>query len=480
MAMFIREAVRDIPVLGEADVLVAGGGVSGAAAALASARAGARTVLVERNGVLGGVATAGLMANITNHFMDRQGRIVIEGIAKEVVDRLVARGAASAKWASREVPGVVMDSEQLKPLLSEMLTEAGVTILTHCLATRPIIDGQTVRGAYIESKAGRQAIVARVVVDATGEADLAAQSGCPMRWAEGSASVEFKMANVDLEALYLHFRRHPDTFPVSQDFVRGFAEFERNWVERGIFFFPHGGGRKWDLVRRAIADGRLEESHGILYDLHALGLYGLRGQDTVVVNSNFWRVTTLDTVDVSRAELEAQASCNYVAGFLRSAVPGFSDSHVVAIGSDLGIRFSRGIVGRETLTAEAVHSQRPVLHDDVIGCVPCLADVQSSGEFYYAHTCDIPYGILLPQGVENLIVASGKSVSCQPQGLIRGMAPCMVLGQAAGVAAALAARRLTSAHTLDVRLIQRTLQEQGAYLGSTYRLMFLGQPEKYA
>ncbi len=475
--MSIREPARDIAVLGEADVLVAGGGVSGAAAALAAARAGARTVLVERNGSLGGVATAGLMANIGNHFLDRQGRLVIDGIAKEVVDSLVERGAASPKWASREVPGVVIDSEQLKPLLSEMLASAGVTVLTHTLAARPILDGTAVNGAYIESKAGRQAVLARVVVDATGEADLAAQTGCPMRWTDGSASVEFKMANVDLEALYLHFRRRPDTFPVGLDMVKGFAEFERNWVERGIFFFPHGGGRKWDLVRRAVAEGRLEESRGILYDLHALGLYGLRGQDTVVVNSNFWKVTTLDTMDVSRAELEAQAACYHVANFLREAVPGFSDAHVVAIGSDLGIRTSRGIVGRDTLTADAVASPRPVLHDDVIGCVPCRADVRTSGEFFYAHTCDVPYGILLPQGVENLLVASGKSVSCTPQGLIRGMAPCMMLGQAAGVAGALSAKRYSTPHTLDVHLLQRALLDQGAHLGSSYRLMFLGQPE---
>jgi len=136
--MFIREPEREIIVLDQVDVLVAGGGVTGCVAAIAAARTGARTMLVERNGALGGVATMGLMANIGNLFLDQQGRLVIDGIAREVVQRMVARGAASEYWASREVPGCVIDSEQLKVLLSEMLREAGVSVLTHVLATRPV------------------------------------------------------------------------------------------------------------------------------------------------------------------------------------------------------------------------------------------------------------------------------------------------------------------------------------------------------
>jgi len=472
--MTIREAARDIAILGEADVLVAGGGVSGVAAALSAARAGASTVLVERNGVLGGVATSGLMANIGNQFLDRQGRAVIDGIAREVVDGLVARGGASARWESREVPGIVIDTEQLKVLLAEMLAQAGVTVLTHCPAVRPIMEGRAVRGAFIESRAGRHAILARVVVDATGEADLAAQTGCPMRWTDGTASVEFKMANVDLEALFHWFRRHPDAFPVGLDMVKGYAEFERNWVERGIFFFPHGGGKKWDLLRRAVQEGLLEEERGLLYDLDALGLYGLRGQDTVVVNSNFCHVKALDPVLLSRAELEAQAACHYVAAFLVEHVPGFRDAHVVAIANEMGIRCSRGIVGLQTLTTRALTSPRPAHRDDVIGCAPCRTEFSATGEFFCPHACDIPYGILIPQEVDNLLVASGKTVSCKPQGLLRGMATCMVLGQAAGAAAALAAASATTPRQLDVRLLQRTLAQQGVYLGDSARRAALG------
>ena len=377
--MFVHEPERRIEVLDEVDVLVAGAGVSGCAAAVAAARTGANTMLLERNGVLGGVATAGLMANIGNRFMDRDGRIVIHGIAREVIDRMVARGAASAQWACREVPGIVIDSEQLKIVLIEMQQEAGVQVLTHTLAARPIMDAQTVKGAFIESKAGRQAVLADVVVDTTGEADLASQAGCPMRWTAGSSSIEFKMGRMDLDALYQHFRRHPETFPVGMEKLKGFPEFERNWVERGIFLVPHGAGHKWDILQRAIESGEFEKERGILYDLDATGLYGLRGLDTVIVNSNFWRVDTLNTPDVSLAELESQKACEYVADFFRRRVPGFEHAYIVQIATDLGIRTSRGIVGEATLTAEMDCASQPVYLDDVIGCAPARASFKDTG-----------------------------------------------------------------------------------------------------
>ena len=463
--MVIAEEARRIEVLDEVDVLVAGGGVSGCAAAIAAGRARARTMLLERNGVLGGVATAGLMANIGNRFLDRDGRVVVHGIPLEVVGRMVARGAASAAWSSREVPGVVIDTERLKVLLVEMLREAGVTVLTHVLAARPVMEGQTVRGAFVESKVGRQAVLAGNVVDATGEADLAYQTGCPMRWTEGSASVEFKMGRVDLDALYAHFKRYPETFPVGMDMVKGFAEFERNWVERGIFFFPHGGGRKWDILQNAIARGEFEREHGPLWGLDAAGLYGLRSADTVIVNSNFWRVTTLDPREVAAAELAAQEACYYVADFFRRRVPGFEDAYVVQIASDIGIRVSRGIEGEATLLEEHTTSREPVRFADAVGRQPAQASFSETGEFYHSHSFDIPYGILVPKRVENLLVGSGKSVSCQPQRLVRGMCGCMIVGQAAGAAAALAARQGVAPRALDVGDLQRLLREQSVELG---------------
>jgi len=475
--MNIREQARDIEVMRQADVIVAGGGVAGCSAALASARQGATTVLLERNGVLGGVATAGLMANIGNKFLDGDGRLVIRGIPLEFVERMVALGAASDRWQNREVPGVVIDSEQLKIVLAEALQEAGVDILTHALAARPIVEGGLVRGVFVETKMGRSAVLAPVVVDATGEADLAWQAGCPMSWSEGSASVEFKMGDVDLDELCDHFARHPETFPRGRDMVSDFAVFERNWKERGILFFPHGGGFAWDIFQDAIAAGDYDANDGVLYGLDAAGLYGLRGANTVIVNSNFWRVDTLDPASVARAELAAQRACYSVADFFQRRVPGFGQAHIVQIASDIGIRVSRGIDGRDTLSRAQTTADEPSFSTSVIGCLPTLADWGSTGSFFHGHTFDVPYGIMLPKGIEGLLVASGKSVSCDPLGLVRGMAGCMLVGQAAGVAAALSASSGCLPDALSHNVMQRALVEQDVWLGDRNRLDELGIAE---
>jgi len=295
-----------------------------------------------------------------------------------------------------------------------------------------------------------------------------------MRWSGDSASVEFKMGRVDLDALYQHFRRHPETFPVGMDMVKGFAEFERNWVDRGIFFFPHGGGTKWDIFLRAIERGEFVPEQGILWRLHAAGMYGLRGIDQVVINSNFWRVDTLDPRAVSRAELECQKACYYVADFFRRRVPGFEEAYVSEIANDIGIRTSWGIEGMATLRNEHRNGDQLALFDDVIGCEPAHASFEKTGGFFQPRTFDIPYGILVPQGVDGLLVGSAKSVSCVGQGLIRGMVGCMTCGQAAGAAAALAVRGGVTPRGLSIRELQRLLLEQGVRLGPPERLRELG------
>jgi hypothetical protein len=474
MQTTVPEEARDIPVLEEVDVLVAGGGVAGCAAAVAAARAGASTLLMERNGCLGGVATATLMANIGNRFLTASGEQVISGFAGEVVERLVAVGAASPRWRHRDVPGVVIDSERLKVVLIEMAEEAGVRVLTHAVAARPVMHGSAVRGVFCESKSGRQAVLAKATVDATGEADLAYQAGARCHFQTGTASILFKLANVDLDAFVAFLRQDPEGFPAGQDYVRDLETFERNWRERGTLFFPHGGGRTWPFLQQAVARGDLKREIPPAFSLDAFGLYAIGGPGFVVVNSNFYRIADLDVRNLSEFELHAQKICFYVADFVIKHVPGFSRARVAHVGVDLGIRVSRYIEGRTVLDGNVISAPAPVLADDVIGTFPVSDQRPERQGFFRDYTCDIPFGITVPMGCDNLLVASGKSVSTAPPAILRGMTGCMICGQGVGAASALAAAKGLRSADVPVRELQRELLSQKACLGEQERLRALG------
>ena len=471
----VTEDARDIPVLLDADVLVVGGGVAGCAAAWGAGRAGARTVLLERNGCLGGVATASLMANIGNRLLNATGVQLIRGFAGAVIDRLVAVGAASPHWCSRDVPGCVIDSERLKLVLIEMLEEQGVTILTHALGARPILAGARVTGCFVESKSGRQAITARVTVDCTGEADLAWQAGAVVEESPGTASTLFKMANVDVDAFVAFLNEDPDGFPAGMDWVKDLETFNRNWQERGILFFPHGGGRNWRQLQNAMASGELTRDFECAHNLDHMGLYGLRGTGFVAVNSNFYRIEDLDIRNLARFEVHAQRMCYRVAAFLQRHVPGFSAAAVAHVGVDLGIRNYRQILSEEVLSSAAVaNATAPSYRRDVIGTTPVVDSSRECGEYFKPFAADVPFGITVPQGCENLLVGSAKSVGTRPRALIRGMSGCMICGQGAGVAAAVAVARGTAPANVPLRDLQRELLAQDVYLGNRERLVELG------
>ena len=468
----LLEQARHIPVLDEVEVLVAGGGVAGCAAAWAAGKAGARTLLLERNGCLGGVATASLMANIGNHFLVAGGEQVIHGFAGQLVERLVAAGAASPHWNSREVPGVCIDSERLKVVLIDMLQEAGAAILTHALGARPIVEGRAVLGAYVESKAGRQAVLARSVVDATGEADLAWQAGAEFHERRGgSASTLFKLANVDIDAFVRFLGEDAAGFPAGMDYVRDFETFERNWKQRGVLFFPHGGGGKWRFMQEIVAGGGLRPTIDHAWGLDALGMYAVRGAGFIVINSNFYTIGDLDIRQLSSFELHAQKMCYYVADVLKRSVPGFQNAAVAHVGVDLGVRTSRKIKGRTTLEKrEICDTPAPTRAGDVIGLTPVHSSTSGPGEFFKPYAADVPFGIAVPRGCENLLVGSATSVSTEPRGLIRGMTGCMICGQAAGAACALAARKGLRPADVPIADLQRELLAQGVYLGDKQRL----------
>ncbi|UCH33500.1 MAG: FAD-dependent oxidoreductase [Armatimonadota bacterium] len=467
----VFESARETPVRHESQALVAGGGLTGVCAAIAAARAGARTLLVEHSHMLGGVATAGLMASFNNRFIAADGTQVVCGIPGEIVDRLVELRGARPDWRRPDLPHLPFDPELLQVVLIRLLRDASVHVLlgTTVAAAR---DENGVVAVILEGKAGREAALADVVVDATGEAVIAAHLGADCgETPPASASLEFRMAGVDLPAFFEHFRQHPEDFAEDYDLATEFEEFARNWSELGVFHLPHGGGVRMRPIQDAIARREYWKERGLAHGLDAFGFYATADTDTVIVNSNFYTLDSLDPSDLSNAIQDARERCIETADLLKRVMPGFEQAYVVATAPELGVRISRRIRGRATLTREQL--QRGDTFEDVVAVQPRLHSI-AHGERRVDGTSELPYGIMLPRDVARILVASGKTVSTEPRGVVRAMVSCMALGQAAGAAAALAGAAGASPSNVPIRRIQQELLDQGAYLGPEDRLAELG------
>jgi len=473
MAETITEPERTIPVLDQVDVLVAGGGTAGVAAAVAAARAGAKTMLVERQGFLGGVASAALMTSATNFVFTGDGRQVVKGIVEEIFDKLAERGATSPDWRMRALPQFPFDQEAFRVLLIKLVQDAGVETLVETWITDVVKEDNLLKGVITESKGGRQAILAKVFVDTTGDADLAARAGAPYRHTPpDSGSLLFLMRNVDLDKTVAYFEEHPEEWQQYCDMVTPLEDFIANWRERGLFHLPHGGGRSMQLVQDAIARGEYIREKGLCGDLDVFGMFAYRGSGAVLINSCNFRIDHLDIKTHSRAELEARRLVPVIAEFLRTHMPGFEKAIVSETAPIVGVRFTRWIDAGFDLTAE--HVSQGAQFQDVIGVESAHARHPKGGVVFPPRTAEIPYRIMLPQKVDNVIVASGKSVSTNPRGLIRGQVSCYILGQAGGVAAAVAARSGTSARDVAIKEVQKELLKQNVYLGLPERLTELG------
>ncbi len=488
------------------DVLVIGGGVSGAAAAIAASRAGADTMLIERNAFIGGIAASSMISNIYNHYITQDGRLVMKGIGIELAERLIARKAGTPEWMYPD-GRLVHDPEEMKIVFDEMLEEAGVHVLLNTLAYSPVMEGNTVVGIHVDTPAGTFMIKAGTIVDTSGECDILFQAGAETRYAAGLSTLTFKMSNVHLEELYYHFKKYPETFPVGIDAMKNFEEFEREWLDRGVLYFPHSGGEDWNIFQDAIRDGRFKKSIGSIFGMDSACIIGMRGRDTAVINSQFWRIISVDPEAITPAELEAHEMCYYVAEFMKRNVPGFEEASICQISDELAIRVSRGIVGIETFdkdektvkgriesydeTANGTDIEYRILRSldsderykksektsdtdihesDVIACRPQQRNFKLTGEFVSTYTTDIPFGVMVPEKIDNILSGSGKGVSAVPQTMLRYQSAGMALGQAAGVAAAIASAENIHVRNVDIRKVQKELLRQGVYLGDEKRL----------
>lgn len=438
-AAAVREPARDTPVFAEVDVLVVGGGPAGTAAAVAAARLGAETMLVERYNHLGGLSTGGLVIWI-DRMTDWSGRRVIAGFAEELLDRLPAGAvmgppradwgsrdaAAAAYWAQRTAAyhGIVawaptVDPEALKTASLDIAREAGVRILLHAWAAAPVAADGRMRGAVFESKEGRRAVLAKVTVDCTGDADLLARAGAPMASDVDENDIHhcintaFLAGGVDMPR-WLAFR--------SGD-RRGFADFmARGRAEVGPFEKPFVSWRD---------------------DVALFMGPRLSGHDA------------LDVEDLTEVELRSRALADRHVAFYRAHAPGFGGAFLMLGAPQIGVRHSRRIAAARMVTR--ARWDGGAVWDDEIGVSPSL-----SPKF---PNVSVPYGALLPVGIEGALGA-GRHIACDPSShsFLREIPQCWMSGQAAGAAAALAAASGLEPRRLDPRRLQRALLAQGARL----------------
>lgn len=441
------------------DVMVVGGGNAGCAAAIAAARHGARTLLVERYGFLGGTATAAMVGPwMTFHSGNER---IVGGIAQEMVERLMRKGASpghlrdSSDYVATITP---FDPEVHKALLFEMMREAGVELLLHAYFLSAQTQGGTVTGAAFATIAGMQTHGAGVVIDATADALVAASAGVPTQQGDERGRVQpatliFRLSHVDLAQLAAYVREHPG------EMRSALSERERTAENLTAVAGLHS---LWEQAR---ADGIVDVPRELV------SFFISPYPDEVTVNmTRVVDVDPLDPVDLTRAEIESRLQAMQLFEFFRSRVPGFQNARIAGTGTQVGIRESRRIVGRYTLTRDDVLAGRKF--DDAVARSAYPIDLHNpSGSGTTTHrlkpgeSYEIPYRCLVPVNREALLVA-GRCISTTHEALAstRLTPTVMTLGQAAGTAAALASKEGAPVADVDASTLRALLVVDGVLL----------------
>lgn len=451
---YIREPERSTPVRSEVDVLVAGAGPAGTMAAMAAAEDGLRVALVERHAFAGGNMTTGLPLL---GFLSQKGEPIIRGLPQRFIDRLAAVNAASEhRRCPLHVSLTLVDPEAVKSVALEMLTERGVYITFHALVAGVVKEGDAVKGIVLEGKSGREAILGKVIVDCSGDGDVAFRSGVPCEKGDERGGMQpptlmFCLAGVDTEKLRLSIASEPKLYIA--DFIPN-EYFGRN--RKFIVVGLRG------LIEKARQDGlSIPTERTIL-------ITALRDGEVWV---NMTRVAGVDGTDarsLTQGEIEARRQIHDIQKYLAGYVPGFENCYFTKTAPFLGIRETRRIVGRYVMTREDILSCRHF--DDAIAVASYPIDIHRPSDqdctLEWCGDCyDIPYGSLVPRGVSNLLVA-GRCISSTHEAMaaIRVMPTCMAMGEAAGRAAALAVRRGVAPSDIDVRELQADLTARGVFL----------------
>lgn len=431
----IDEPARHVPVADRADVLVIGGGPAGLAAAVAAARQGADTILVERYPYLGGLASGGMVLLLDD--MNNGAEISVRGMALEIIERMSRKGLAVvppevdrseanrgaeetwrrwARWgtfdfhARMNPPPVVFaasfDPDGFKSAANEMASEAGVRCRMHSWFSGTIVEDGKASGVLVETKEGRQAVMGKVLIDTTGDLDVAASAGAEFAASSYILTTVSRIGGVNVETAERFQFEEPARFAALEEQAKQII----------------GGSWQFWWLRTPLP--------GVVWCNcpHLAGLDGLK------------------VADLSRVERDARARMGRLLEFARANIPGFSEAYVVDYASQTGVRQTRMLRGQYVVTKQDIVTRRH------------FADSVARGRDYYT-----PYRALLPRHVGQMLVA-GRHYSATPQAqkISREIPPCMAMGEAAGVAAAVAANSGIAPSDLDVAEIQRLLRRGGA------------------
>ena len=473
------------------DVVVVGGGTAGSIAALAAARTGARTCLVDSAGYLGGTCLA--LANVTP-FHNTRGERVVAGLAQDLIDRIAAHGGTRENPHLPNLAGIggsftPVDPDAMKLALFELAEEAGVSVWLHTLVTDALADAECVRGVRVHNKSGVHELRAKVVVDASGDADVAVRAGA--RYVQDTpeaalnATLLFRVAGVDTDAFIADARSAPHKFVLLADpYLRETKKLTAEQVMRervrDIYdcpyiylanvvrdYVPRADWNEWEITSTEKSGwGRLRP-FAARFSVMPLP----HRRDVVTLNVTSITFDATDGAQRSRAEVEGQRQTHLALEVLRRYVPGFGDCFLHTVLPAVSVRASRRIAGLYELGRDDV--ENGARFPDAIARGSYPMSVQSATEpgvrqhLFVRHggDYDIPYRCLVPEKVDGLIVA-GRCLSATREavGSARMGAQCMAYGHAAGVAAALAARDRVEPRAVDAASVREVLVEQRAII----------------
>lgn len=447
---FVAEPARSTPVFGEYDTVVLGGGPAGIAAATSAARHGARTLLVERYGFLGGMGTAAGVTNFCGLHANVHGTIrrVVHGVADDLLERMQALGGLNEPHlVLGRIHAQAYDTAAFKCAADALLADAGAQVLLHALAAgvAPSAAGR-VDALLLETKSGRVAVRGRVFVDCSGDGDLAHLAGAAMEKGDAAGrllypTLMFRVGNVDNERAGEAWR----TIPERMDAAVAAGEYA--FPRRGAIVRPqkHVGEWRVNVTQLKQADGSAADG--------------------------------TDARSLSEAEGEGRRQAVAYLGFLQARVPGFEHCYLLELAPQVGIRETRRLVGEYALTEDDVLGCASF--DDAIGVNGWPLEIHVAGDVEWRWPPipqsrgfnQLPFRMLLPRrdpgGVALNLLAAGRCASMTHAGhsAARVSGPCFAMGQAAGTAAALALSVGRDVHEVDPAMLQSALRADGAWLG---------------